>query len=75
MLEGEAIAQKKRPVPKRKIFRSVGPFSLIFGRKAKTDVPATHNTIADCSDKILGNRLVTKNCSQQIDAGVLLRRR
>jgi hypothetical protein len=68
MLEGEPIAQKKRPVPKRKHFRSVGPFSLIFGRKVKTDAPATRNTIADCVGKILGNHLVTKNCSQQIHA-------
>jgi hypothetical protein len=60
MLEGEPIAQKKRPVPKRKHFRSVGPFSLIFGRKVKTDAPATRNTIADCVGKILGNHLVTK---------------
>jgi hypothetical protein len=60
MLEGEPIAQKKRPVPKRKFFRSVGPFSLIFGRKFKTDAPATRNTIADCSGEILGNRLMTQ---------------
>jgi hypothetical protein len=38
----------------------VGPFSLIFGRKVKTDVPATRNTIADCAGKIFGNRLMTK---------------